>query len=73
MKGTPNLRFSWELKVVQRGCEHLRTEDYVIASFDRSQYQNIGLDLTEDIENADSEILFDDAWLNEDIVFEDII
>lgn len=61
VKGTPNLKFSWELKVVQRGYEYLRLEDEQMRRFNAvPDDEDVGLSLDDELAIFDSEDLFDD-------------
>lgn len=63
VKGTPNLSFSWEIKVVQRDFEHLRLDDYVLqadASDDSVELERIFKQELEDYEKEVEELLNED-------------
>ena len=61
VKGTPNLKFSWELKAVQRGYEYLRLDDEQMRKFNSiPEDEDVGLSLDDDLAIFDSENLFDD-------------
>lgn len=69
VKGTPNLMFSWELKVVQRDYEQYRLNDDDIDLFIGFREDDAKLSMGKDLDSYDSEQLFDDSELDEDIPF----
>lgn len=65
VKGTPNTKFSWELKAVQKDYEYLRLDDETIEKFDYSAEEDVGLSMEDDLAALDSEELFDEELLLE--------
>ena len=60
VKGSPNLKFSWELKAVQNQYEYCRLdEDGIISDEDIDDY-NIGLSMSAELDALDNEDLFPD-------------
>lgn len=63
VKGTPNLKFSWELKAVQKNFETYRMDvldmnPQSIVPFDES----VGLSMEYDLEQLDNEVLFEEVF-----------
>ena len=69
VKGTPNLKFSWELKVVQRDYEQYRLNDDDIDVFVGFREDDAKLSMEKDLDSYDNEQLFDDSELDEEIPF----
>ena len=69
VKGTPNLKFSWELKVVQRDYEQYRLNDDDIDVFVGFREDDTKLSMEKDLDSYDNEQLFDDSELDEEIPF----
>lgn len=61
VKGTPGLKFSWELKAVQRGYENYRLDDDAIKQSSYINDEDVGLSMEEDLAILDAEDLFDEA------------
>jgi hypothetical protein len=69
VKGTPNLSFSWEVKIVQKGYEYHRTNNDSIDQFVFFAEQPVGLSMDDDLNILDNEVFYDDAELDEEIPF----
>lgn len=63
VKGTPNLSFSWEIKVVQRDFEHLRLDDYVLQADVPDDNVELERIFKQELEDYDREV---EELLNED-------
>jgi hypothetical protein len=72
VKGTPGIRFSWEVKIVQKGYEDHRTNDESIDQFVFFTEQPVGLSMDDDLNILDKEVFYDDAELDEDIPFKEV-
>ena len=69
VNGTPNLRFAWELKAVQRHYEYFRLDDYELEKNDYSDEQDVGLSMEKDLKELDNEELFaEELFLNDDLI-----
>lgn len=53
VKGTPNLKFSWELKAVQKGFETLRLDDYDVWKSDDIPEDDLEMQLNEELDEFD--------------------
>ena len=62
VKGTPNLKFSWEIKIVQIGADDMRLVDDDIRLDEVVVDEPIGLNLDQDLYDLDNESLFDDDF-----------
>lgn len=60
VKGTPGLKFSWELKAVQRGFENYRLDDDALRQSSYVVDDDVGLSMDDELDALDSENLFDD-------------
>ena len=56
VKGTPNLKFSWELKAVQRGFEKNRLEDDALNKADEIPMDDLDRLLDEELDEFDKEL-----------------
>lgn len=63
VKGTPDLSFSWEIKVVQRDFEHLRLDDYSLQDDIADDSIELEYIFDQELENYDREV---EELLNED-------
>ncbi|MDT4377243.1 hypothetical protein RO787_28410 [Blautia coccoides] len=63
VKGTPDLSFSWEIKVVQRDFEHLRLDDYSLQDDIADDSIELEYIFDQELENYDREM---EKLLNED-------
>ena len=69
VNGTPNLRFAWELKAVQKKYEYLRLDDYELEQPDYSDEEDVGLSMEEDLKELDNEELFaEELFLNDGLI-----
>ena len=69
VNGTPNLRFAWELKAVQKKYEYLRLDDYELEQHDYSDEEDVGLSMEEDLKELDNEELFaEELFLNDGLI-----
>lgn len=59
VQGTANLKFSWEVKIVQRDFENIRMEEDQIHSSSRVVEEDVGLSMEDDLKALDEEPLFD--------------
>ena len=57
VKGTPNLKFSWELKAVQKGFETLRLDDHSLLPEDEDNLQDLTSIFNEELNNYNNDII----------------
>lgn len=69
VKGTPNLKFSWEVKIVQKDYEDYRLNDDGMDQFVQFVEEDVGLSVEKDLKLLDNELLFDESELDEEIPF----
>ena len=61
VKGTPNIKFSWEVKAVQKGYENLRLDDKAIVDYYCAD-DDVGLSMDEELKALDNEELFAEVF-----------
>ena len=61
VSGTPNTKFSWEIKAVQKGYEELRLDDNALVKSAYVNDDDIGLSMEADLAALDNEDLFDEV------------
>lgn len=61
VKGTPNLKFSWELKAVQVKYENCRLDDELLRRQSYIDDEDVGLSMETDLTELDNEDLFDET------------
>ena len=69
VKGTPNLKFSWEVKIVQKDYEDYRLNDDGMDQFVALVEDDVGLSVEKDLKALDGESFFDESELDEEIPF----
>lgn len=69
VKGTPNLKFSWEVKIVQKDYEDYRLNDDGMDQFVFLVEDDVGLSVEKDLKILDGESFFDESELDEEIPF----
>ena len=69
VKGTPNLKFSWEVKIVQKEYEDYRLNDDGMDQFVILVEDDVGLSVEKDLKMLDCESFFDESELDEEIPF----
>ena len=63
VKGTPELSFSWEIKVIQKEYEHLRLDDYELQELPADDSIELEYIFDQELEDNDTEM---EELLNED-------